>query len=445
MKPPGVAPLLFLPTNSNHRLLVVSTLLMMTAALAGCRGRARDDIYIETMAAEIRDLEDQCYEYDYEYRRLEQENADLQRRLASAEQKLHSDNDSTGRSNSRPPSILNRDASGPTEPSFVPPSSAAPTNENSINSLPEPRSTSPRAGALPDGPSNPIDGFDDMGDVPLDDLQPPTIEFGSPSAPPVSVLQNSNPSVAPEDDLELNLARVQVPALAASHQIQLDSGSDDRSGAIGYSAPQPQSRLIPAKPKVTDRRIVELAFHPVLSRSMDLDGKPGDDGVFLVLQPKNQLGQLVDEHAKLTVVVLDPALPEDRARIGFREYSPAEVKAKMNPIGSQAGIHLQLPWNGPNPTADRVIVFAKYTFSNEQEVIGSREIMLTADAQMKTVWTPRQPSGDDKFPTATAAQVAEAPSASGNVVRPAAGSGLRLPAPEPNGSVRTASGFSVSR
>ncbi|GAB5405984.1 MAG: hypothetical protein Aurels2KO_42150 [Aureliella sp.] len=413
---------------------------MITAALAGCRGRARDDIYIETMAAEIRDLEDQCYEYDYEYRRLEQENADLQRRLANAERKLQSGDDSSSRSNNRPPSILNRDASGPSEPPpFIPPSSSAPTRENSIDSLPAPGASGNQPGRLPDGMDNSSDGFNDMGDVPLDDLQPPTIEFGSPSAPPVSVLQDTNPGIAPEDDLELNLARVQVPALAASHQ----TGIDSQPPSDSLPSTRQPSRLIPAAPKVTDRRIVELAFHPVLSRSIDLDGKPGDDGVFLVLQPKNQLGQMVDEYAKLTVVVLDPALPEDRARIGFREYSPAEVKAKMTPIGAQAGIHLQLPWNGPNPRADRVIVFAKYTFSNEQEVIGSRDIMLTSDAQMKMVWTPRHPSGGESAPPNQPQFAAQPPRS--NVVRPAAGTGPISPAPAPSSNVQPASGFSLDR
>src|SRR5690554_954635 len=42
-------------------------------ALAGCHGRAYRDLYAENMAAEIRDLEDQLYEYDHQYKLLEQQ------------------------------------------------------------------------------------------------------------------------------------------------------------------------------------------------------------------------------------------------------------------------------------------------------------------------------------------------------------------------------------
>lgn len=432
---PGAIPLFLTPLrNSKHRLYIISCMLLGVGVLVGCRGRARDDIYIETMAAEIRDLEDQCYEYDYEYRRLEQEYADMSRRMANAEKKLETNAEPNSRSTDRRPSILDRIDSGnssspPAASRYAPPPSDAATDANSIDSLP-----SPGSGREPAGNNDPSGGFDDMGDVPLDALEPPTIEFGSPSAPPVSVLQTMNSGVAPENDLELNLSRIEIPAATVSLQTPL--GSEESLAFSGNETLAPTtagtSRLVPAKPRVTDRRIVELGFHPSLTRSIDLDGAPGDDGVILVLQPKNATGQMVDEYAKLTIVVLDPALPETRARIGFHEYTPDEVRAKMKPMGAQQGIHLQLPWNGPNPRADRVIVFAKYTFSNEQEVIGSREIMLSNNANFKTVWTPRLP-GDDQAPSNFAAR-------STDRTLPRASHPTRNPAPPNDAVVRPASG-----
>lgn len=449
---PGAIPLFLIPPrHSKHRLCVISCLLVGIGGLMGCRGRARDDIYIETMAAEIRDLEDQCYEYDYEYRRLEQEYADMARRMANAEKQLETPPQSGNRGNNRQPSVLDRIGSGNASPApsgFAPPSSDAATEGNSINSLPAPGS---RRG--PAGDDDPTGDFDDLGDVPLDALEPPTIEFGSPAAPPVSVLQTMTPGVAPENDLELNLSRIEIPAATAGHQKPVDDDASLASSGNEFlaSGKIQTSRLVPAKPRVTDRRIVELGFHPALSRSVDLDGAPGDDGVILVVQPKNASGQIVDEYAKLTILILDPALPETRARIGFREYTPDEVRVKMKPLGAQQGIHLQLPWNGPNPRADRVIVFAKYTFSNEQEVIGSREIMLTNNASFKTVWTPRLP-GDGRPATSFAGRDTgraspraslplRTPPPNDSVVRPA--SGIR-PAAAPTPDPRPSEPFSES-
>ncbi len=55
------------------RAIACCSLLLVTAGQSGCANRAYNDLYIENMAAEIRELEDQLYEYDHEYRLVEQE------------------------------------------------------------------------------------------------------------------------------------------------------------------------------------------------------------------------------------------------------------------------------------------------------------------------------------------------------------------------------------
>ena len=140
---------------------------------------------------------------------------------------------------------------------------------------------------------------------------------------------------------------------------------------------------------VTDKRVVELAFHPGLSRSINFDDDDNDDGLYLVLQPKNQHGQVVVVPAALVVEVLDPGREEGRTRIGHWKYSPTEVSSKIQPLGSQQGIHLTLPWNGPNPKSDRVLVIATYAFENGRQVIAQKEIYTYGKSTLKTVWAPR--------------------------------------------------------
>lgn len=320
------------------------------------------------MAAEIRDLEDQCYEYDYEYRRLEQENAALQQRLAGMERQLERETPKTS-------SLFGGFGAGRSEtPDFAPPSIADPSDANSIT----PRTDSPPSSGFDDGE------FDDMGDVPLDELTPPTIDYGSP--PPVSVLPQ-DATTAPEDDLELNLSRIEVPSMMASHTSSRDA--PERLASLN-STSRPVE--VPPREEVTDFRIVELAFHPTMTRSVDMDEKAGDDGVMMVIQPKNMSGQFIPLKAQLTVLILDPSLPQTQATIGYRKFSEAEVAAKTEPIGARQGIHLQLPWRaGANPRADRVIVMVKSTHENGKELVGSRDVVLSNSSQFKTVWTPRRP------------------------------------------------------
>ena len=283
--------------------------------------------------------------------------------------------------------------------------------------LPAPKTKLPR----------PTESFETEGFDP-DSLVPPTIEPGEPMPPPLPVMTNGFTSSAegrgnldPSNDLELNLSRIEVPSQLAGKA----------SGG--------QAKITMAAEKVTDTRVVELGFHPSLSRSANFDDRADDDGLYLVLQPKNERGQMVPEAADLSIVVLDPAREGDAARIGRWDYSAEEVRGKMQPIGSNQGIHLTLPWNGPDPSADRVIVFARYTFENGRQVIGQKEIFVSSDGGLRTVWAPRgttaNPAAHDEPVSRVAQASAESTSAAAvNVVRPAVGTTTGEPAPPPYSS-----------
>ncbi|MCA9182113.1 MAG: hypothetical protein KDA51_11690, partial [Planctomycetales bacterium] len=73
----GDTPLRHQPKNSMRPFSLALWGWLGCVALAGCHGRAYSDLYAENMAAEIRDLEDQLYEYDHQYLLLEQETETL--------------------------------------------------------------------------------------------------------------------------------------------------------------------------------------------------------------------------------------------------------------------------------------------------------------------------------------------------------------------------------
>ncbi len=376
---------------------------MCCAVLAGCQGRGYTDVYVDAMAAEIRDLEDQLYEYDHEYRLLEQELDSLRLENMTLQQ------------STSVPSAIAPKASSPLD--FLPRESAPannsdraapPTVQPAPKITPVPKSSTPPTGTQP----NPLPGSSAGGlpnspnalpappqlrspggateEIPqpfreqpaLPNLQPPSEEIEFDAGQELTIPTITTGAVQPPtglgntalspDDLEVNLSQIELPAqLAAAH------------GQLG------KAKIKPATQVVTDKRIVELAFHPSMSRSINFNEDDIDDGLYLVLQPKNEHGQVVPVTAVLTVEVIDPARDETHSRIGVWKYSAAEVQEKLQPMGSQQGIHLTLPWNGPNPRADRVLVMVTYTFDNGRQVIGQKEVYVNSASRMKTVWAPR--------------------------------------------------------
>ncbi len=432
------------PKRQTKHALKGTALLFLAVLQSGCRNAAYSDLYVESMASEIRQLEDQLYDYDNEYHILEQELASLraenqklrQAPQAQNQRSLLSPSDSSGR-NTDSLQFSPRDSGNavvpeplpqytpPLNPSTetLPPKKAdsileAPGAvegkrqlEQSLPELPKSPKTEPPKNAPP---SDPLD-------IPnIDPGTPITILPGTPMPPGMPVLKdfssnssqpNARQKIAPANNLELNLSRIEVPN-------QLASTNNDRA-QLKFGAEKP-----------ADMRIVEIAFHPSLSRAANFDDQSDDDGLYLVLQPKNVEGQLVPTFASLEVAVHDPARigqdgPNESSRIGRWAYSANEVKSKFQPIGSNQGIHLTLPWNGPDPQADRVIVYVRYTMPDGRQVLNDKVIFVAGKATMKTVWVPR--SDSSAVVTASGQQPAGAKAT--NVI-PTQGS-IHEPAPVP--------------
>ena len=275
-------------------------LLLSMTALCGCHNRAYNDLYVENMAAEIRGLEDQLYDYDQEYRALEQELATykaLNARAGSANVNPPSNGYAPSPNSTRPLEFQPRSGAVPTVPEpddsleeimpgsiIEPPMGEQPTP---APAEPQSRGTAPNSGnsELPASPfptvtppeeSLPAPAFDSEGFDPST-LEPPTIEPGEPMPPQIPVLlEGLNASqTSPENSLEMNLSRIDVPA-------QLAGNSMGR-----------QATITMATEKLTDHRVVELAFHPSLSRAANFDDRSDHDGLYLVLQPRNERGQMV--------------------------------------------------------------------------------------------------------------------------------------------------------
>jgi hypothetical protein len=210
-------------------------------------------------------------------------------------------------------------------------------------------------------------------DIKLDDLTVPTITTGSLAPPSIDPKQ----IVSPERDLELNLSQIEIPS-------QLAKGQSN------------SAKITSAVQVVADKRIVDLVFNPALTRAVSFDEDNQDDGLYLVLLPKNEQGQFVPLPAAITIEAIDPSRDGAKSQIGRWNYSASEVEGKIQPIGSKQGIHLTLPWNGPNPKSDRIMVIATFQLENGRKLVARREIFVNNSNGLKTVWTPRASGGNSK-------------------------------------------------
>jgi hypothetical protein len=150
------------------------------------------------------------------------------------------------------------------------------------------------------------------------------------------------------------------------------------------SATEPVTSSTP-KP-ITDKKIVDIAFHPTMCHGHNFDEAPGDDGLYLVVTPMNASGQILNQAGTLTVIVEDAAEPTDNGRIGAWEFTPEQLAETLEPIGAAQGFHLSLPWQEKKPTSKTVTVYLRYVSSNDRTHVNQREIQLRVQNAEKAVW-----------------------------------------------------------
>ena len=304
-----------------------------------------------------------------------------------------------------PEIVVPKQSSEPILPAPEPlaPKSLAPKSPAPSSLVPEPQVREPQS-------IDPLILGEPSGEL-LPELKAPDFKTPSPKGPEFKIPDASLPVVPgiesgsileraprglPSGDSEASLLdrKILLPASSAS------GVGPSGVNPSGIATPVIQSSAVQAleargKPggvptKPTDSRVREIDWHPTMCRAQNSDGKPGDDGLYLVLIPRNTAGQFVPSLGALTLVVEETLADGSVARIGRYEFSEAELKDYLEPVGSAPGLHIPIRWTEQRPAGTSVEVYAKLTMPDGSTMVNRRTIPLRKTAAMgPSTWTPR--------------------------------------------------------
>jgi hypothetical protein len=419
--------------------LAIAVVLLTTPA---CRQAAFNEYYVESMASEIRALEDRIYEYDSAYQSLELENEELRAKHERLQRKLRELEEEEGltlkskpsrspspnpkpnqgaidsetfelvptpktkteepapivpRTPTAPPTEPKTDSSNPSTealPSILPPASKDPPAKDPAGSgLPKasdsevlPPPVNNGSSAIPNRSPN-LNEFKSS-DLVEEYTMPPTVRSAQqPNAlpllkPPATFPNPTNPSS------RLPTLPYSTPGAIIQGQIKVPRNGDVVHASATELVHQLDGESLDVE-SVVDRRVVGIDFHPTLCRGINLDNQPGDDGLYLVITPKNQAGQTINNEGRLTIVA-EEIIEDEPVRISAWEIEPEEMKEYLEPIGASQGYHLRLPWNGSEPKGRTVQVFVKCEFEDGRKPVNRKELTLSRSNARPLTWTPRQ-------------------------------------------------------
>ena len=117
-----------------------------------------------------------------------------------------------------------------------------------------------------------------------------------------------------------------------------------------------------------------------LTGGYDLDRRAGHEGIIAVVEPRDADGRLVPAAAAVSVVLLDPALPGDAARVARWELTAEEIAKRYRKTPLSEGIHLELVWPRALPIHSRLHMFVRYLTDDGRKLQGDRDIEIDVPA-----------------------------------------------------------------
>ena len=193
------------------------------------------------------------------------------------------------------------------------------------------------------------------------------------TAPP----RNSPPENTPPPDTfrspRIELPGESLPPNQIPDTLRVPDGSRTPGDAPRRVAPPGGGGSTQWKASGDNSQVAQITLHPSLTGGVNNGGRAGDEGLLVVVEPRDFSGNIVDTAGDVSIALLDPALSGEQARLARWDFTAAQT-AGMVRSGSQRGIHVQVPWNSAAPAHDRLKVFVRYTTRDGRKLQAERVI-----------------------------------------------------------------------
>lgn len=184
-------------------------------------------------------------------------------------------------------------------------------------------------------------------------------------------------------------------------------------------------------------RVDYIFLNPRLTGGQDFDQQAGDDGLGVLIEPRNKDGQFVPQPAKVSIVLLDPAKPGANVRVARWDFDK-EVAAKLlRDAPLDRGLHFRMPWPKNPPEHEHLQLFVRFWCEDGRKLEASREITVRLPSRIPSAWTrraePPEPADGAKVSVLAAREATEAEPLEVTPlnVRPASAAASASPATQP--------------
>jgi hypothetical protein len=144
-------------------------------------------------------------------------------------------------------------------------------------------------------------------------------------------------------------------------------------------------------------RAVAVSIDRNQTRGEDLDGQPGDEGILVVLVPRDAAGAYVPHNGSVIIEVIDSpnaSKSDSSAQVAEWKFSPEEVRRAMRNSSLGKGAYLSVDWDEHRPAHEKLLLVARWKSPTGEEL--KAEHVIRVNLQKSThAWDSRLRGGDE--------------------------------------------------
>jgi hypothetical protein len=209
-----------------------------------------------------------------------------------------------------------------------------------------------------------------------------------PSAPGAG-RETTPPSVAPPPPADIPIPKIDLGTPESPPPPPPTKRPDNGS--------TPQARRGSARPASVNSEpagpIERLAINRLMTGGHSFSGKAGDDGMLIVVSPRDGSERATQAPGDISIVVIDPELPESAARVARWDFSAPEAAAHYHQGPLVDAFHFELLWPKRPPEHSELKLFVRLTTADGRQFEDSQSIhvRLPGSPDGREAWTTPGP------------------------------------------------------
>jgi hypothetical protein len=200
---------------------------------------------------------------------------------------------------------------------------------------------------------------------------PPTVEL--PKTSKVTPFRGP-PAISPPGD---GFPEADSPAPVTSKPIvtpaQRASSSPEKH-EVELTAPAAPEIVSAGHANARSEDVTKITLHQTYTAGYDDDGRPGDDGIRVVIEPRSAGGQILAAAGRVSFVLMDPLVTGSSSRVARWDFTVEQAEHAYDKTAESEGLHFELPWINMVPSHRTMHLFVRYHTADGRKLDIDKEL-----------------------------------------------------------------------